>query len=372
MRILHTPVRFYPYTGGVENYVLELGRRLTDRGHEVAVMCADEPHASELSVEGVSVRRLGYLGKVANTNVTPMLPLRLLRERFDILHTHLPTPWSADWSAIVSWMRKKPLVLTYHNDIVGSGFADRIARLYNRTALGLVLRRAERIIVTRQEYLDHSPHLAPYEDKVEVIPVGVDTERFTPAKAADDDGPTIFFLAILDDFHHYKGLDVLLEAMKLVQGELPGARLVVGGSGSLLEHYRDRARALGVEDVEFAGFIPDDELPDVYRRASVFVLPSLSADQEGFGIVALEALACGTPVITTDVVGIAPELEREDAGAVVRPGRAEELARAIIELLQDEARRTEMGRAGRLLAERYGWDAIAGRIEQLYAEVLGR
>ncbi|MDP7494745.1 MAG: glycosyltransferase, partial [Candidatus Undinarchaeales archaeon] len=114
MRILHTPVRFHPYTGGVENYVLELGRRIAARGHEVAVVCADEPHASGCEVDGISVRRLSYLGKIANTNVTPTLPLRLLRERFDILHTHLPTPWSADWSAIVSWMRRKPMVLTYH------------------------------------------------------------------------------------------------------------------------------------------------------------------------------------------------------------------------------------------------------------------
>ena len=128
MKILQTPVRFYPHVGGVENYVYNLSRELVKMGHEMSVVCANEPKTKNYEViEGVKIKRLYYPFKIANTNITPNLPYALSKEGFDLIHTHLPTPWSADWSALISKIKGKPLVLTYHNNIVGFGVASHLA-----------------------------------------------------------------------------------------------------------------------------------------------------------------------------------------------------------------------------------------------------
>lgn len=366
MKILHTPVRLYA-TGGVENYVLNLTRSLADLGHQVSVICSESARDMDCDPR-VSVKALRSYGKIANTNMTPGLPLALLKENFDVLHTHLPTPWSADWSALACMAKKKPLILTYHNDIVGAGYARRLAGLYNSTALNLLLRRSARILVARPRHV--SPRLLPFMDKVEFVPVGVDTEGFHPreAVAAGD----IFFLSVLDSFHRYKGLDVLLEALQAVKAQIPEVMLAVGGSGELLEHYRHKAEALGLEkNVRFEGRISQERLLEIYNGCKLFVLPSLSAEQEGFGIVPLEAMACCRPVVVTDIAGVAADVQRSGAGIVVKPADRNALAQAIISILADQESAARMGMAGRtLVEEKYSWKRVALQVERIYREAM--
>lgn len=372
MKILQTPVRFYPFIGGVENYVYYLSRELVNLGHDVKVICANEPEtAAHETIEGVEISRLRYWGKVANTNITPDLPFKLNEEEFDILHTHVPTPWSADWSRIIANRKNKPLVVTYHNDIIGSGVANHIANFYNKTALKKLLKSADRIIITQPNYLNYSPYLPEYQDKVEVIPNGVDVDKFKPAEVEKSKN-TLFFLSLLDEFHGYKGLEYLLEAVKIVKKTIPDVKLVVGGKGVLLDHYMKKTESMGIsENVEFHGFIPDEEMKDYYSRASIFVLPSISSLQEGFGIVALEALACETPVITTDIVGISADLKDENAGLIVAPKDSSQLADAIIQLLGDVELRLKMGVNGRNLVKAgYTWKGIAQKMEKVYYELV--
>ncbi|MFZ2409941.1 MAG: glycosyltransferase family 4 protein, partial [Candidatus Methanoperedens sp.] len=327
MKILQTPARFYPYTGGVENYTYHLSRELVKLGHEVSVICANEPKSDKKEIDGIKLKKLYFIGKIANTNITPALPLSILKEDFDILHTQLPTPWSADWSAIVSAAKRKPLVLTYQNDIVGTGIADHIAEVYNMTALKFLLKQAAKITISHPNYINFSPHLKKYRKKIVVIPPGVDTGRFQPTDPSIQE--TIFFLSLLDEFHRYKGLDLLLEALKLVKKEIPHIKLKVGGSGKLLQYYREKAASLGLEDnVEFLGHVPDEWIPEHYANCNLFVLPSISASQEGFGIVLLEALASGRPVVTTEIVGMAEDIKKHKAGIVVKPMDTKALADA--------------------------------------------
>jgi glycosyltransferase involved in cell wall biosynthesis len=372
MKILHTPARFYPYTGGVENYVRSLGRELVGLGHQVTVLCANEPKSKEEEfIDGMRVRRLSYVGKIANTNITPRLPLEMMKEDFDLVHAHLPTPWSADWSGFVSALRGRPLVLTYYNDIVGEGVAGRLAALYNRTNLKLLLRRASRIIVIGPEYASFSCHLKGFAEKIEAIPVGVDLERFLPEGTATD-GRTLFFLSVLDRYHRYKGLEDLLFALVSVKRDVPEVKLVVGGGGELLEHYRRLSSQLHIEDnVEFLGFLPEEILAKYYNRSDIFVLPSTSPSQEGFGMVLLEAMACGKPVICTEVAGVAGDVRARGAGLVVEPSSQNELARGISHLLQNGSVARKMGEAGRrLVEERYGWREVARRVEEVYGELV--
>lgn len=377
MRILQTPVRFYPFIGGVENYVYYLSRELVKSGHQVKVVCANQPPSkSEDTIEGIEVKRLSYLGRVANTNITPGLPLALSGEDYDVIHTHIPTPWTADWSVFSSKLKNKPLVVTYHNDIIGNGLAHYIAGIYNSTGLKLVLKRAEKIIITQPGYLHSSSHLMNYQHKIEVIPNGVDLDKFHPKNTYEDEfyhhENTIFFLSLLDEFHKYKGLDYLLNAVKIVKNEISDIKLIVGGKGVLLDHYKQITASMGLEEnVEFMGFIPDEDIAGYYSRASVFILPSVSSLQEGFGIVALEALACKTPVITTEIVGVAKDLEKVKGGMVVPPKNTEKLAEAIIMILKDKKLQEMMGKRGRkLVEEKYTWKGVARSMEKLYKSIL--
>lgn len=365
MRIIQTPPGFYRYSGGVENYVLSLSRELSKLGQDVSIICASERDLDDTVVDGILIKRLGCVGKLANTNITLKLPYVLLKENFDIMHTHLPTPWSADWSAITSRIKSRPLVLTYHNDITGFGTMDYIAKLYNTTMLQFVLSKADAIITSTNRQLK-SPLLRNYSKKIKVIPPGVDTDKFKPARVEKIEN-SIFFLSILDNYHKYKGLEYLIKALRLVREEIKDVKLTVGGDGNLLNYYKEMVVSLGLGgSVEFTGYIPEERILEYYNKHELFVLPSISPIQEGFGIVLLEAMACGIPVVTTNVVGLSEDIEHENAGVVVEPRDVKSLAEAIIKILKNK----KNGRNARKLSERYEWSKTAKKILGVYLDVM--
>jgi glycosyltransferase involved in cell wall biosynthesis len=364
-KIVQTPVRFFPAHGGVERYVLDLSRELLALGYKVTVVCADEPRAEITQFQSIKVIRLPYLGKVANTNITTRLWRTLMLQDFDLIHTHIPTPWSADVSALVSLLKHKPLVVTYHNDLVGQGLSGLVARAYNLTMLHLVLWRASAIIIAQAQYANFSHHLKWHRAKLVTIPVGVSEPAYE--SAGEREPGKVFFMSVLDRHHEYKGLGVLLEGMATVLSHYPNARLVVGGGGELVESYRRQAEGLGIAaHVEFLGIITDADLAFHYGSSSVFVLPSLNR-LEGFGIVALEALSYGTPVITTPVTGSSEFVGRHGAGLVVDAGDPAQLASAIERLLENRAQAEMMGRRGAAaVLDEYGWPGIARQVADTY------
>jgi glycosyltransferase involved in cell wall biosynthesis len=365
LRIIQTPVRFSPAYGGVEKYVLELSKQLVAQGNDVTVVCADEPHAESYAVQGVKTIRLPYIRKVANTNITTRLFNTLMRQNFDIIHTHIPTPWSADISALVSLFKQKPLIVTYHNDLTGQGVNGLFIRLYNSTLLHLVLRRARKIIITQPKYAEHSRHLKLHKKKLITLPLGVTM----PQAVAEDNriADHIAFMSVLDKYHEYKGLDVLLDAMVKVKDRRPQVRLSVGGAGELIPRYKQQAKMLGVSNsVKFLGFLSDNELTELYSSSSVFVLPSLNR-LEGFGIVALEALSYATPVITTHFAGSSEFITRNKAGLIVPPGDAAALAKAIVTLLEDREEARLMGARGAAAVNHdFSWDSIGLQMTGAY------
>lgn len=365
LRIIQTPVRFFPAYGGVEKYVLELSKQLVALGNHVTVVCADEPHSESCAIQGVKAIRLPYIAKVANTNITPRLFGTLMSQNFDVIHTHIPTPWSADISALVSLLRRKRLFVTYHNDLAGQGVSGLIVWFYNFTLLHLVLWRANRIVITQPKYLEYSRHLKLHKKKVITIPLGV---AFPPSvPGVKRNANQVFFMSVLDKYHEYKGLGILLDAMVKVKDRRPEARLLIGSGGELIGKYEQVAKKLGISDsVEFVGYLPDEELAEVYGSSSVFVLPSLNK-LEGFGIVALEALSYATPVITTHFAGSSDFITRNKAGLIVPPGDADVLANAITTLLEDQIEAQSMGIRGAAAVDReFGWDSIARRMLNAY------
>jgi glycosyltransferase involved in cell wall biosynthesis len=367
MNILQTPVRFAS-TGGVETYVRELSSALADQGHNVTVLCAGV-QGSRIPLDSrLRVISLPSRFRLANTDITPSFPARVLAECPDIIHTHLPTPWYADWSGIASELKKIPLVVGYYNDISGTGVYRHISRTYNRIFLPRLLRTAEKIVLLRAEPVPIP--LRQFQDKVVVIPPGIDCTRFAPREEVVTGD--IFFLSVLDRYHEYKGLDVLLRASALVKSRYPGLRIIIGGEGPAKARYQETVRDLGLsENVHFAGLIPEDRLAEYYNRTRIFVLPSTDPTLEGFGIVALEAMASGLPVVTTDVPGVAKDLDTERAGIVVRRHDSVGLADALLYLLDHDDERRWMGQRGRsVAAKRYGWASVAKQFEVLYRELL--
>lgn len=367
MRILEVVVRYPPYVGGVENSVYHVATRLAERGHEVRVVCADEPAGAPPEVEGVSVVRLPWRFKLGNTNLAFGLWEALRGEKPDVIHTHIPTAFFADLAASAADALDVPLVLTYHNDLVGEGMKGLLAGVYNRRRLPRVLERCARVVVTNPLYPRQSPWLDPDDPKLICIPWGVEAERFLPPAEEPALPPPLVvgFLSLLDVHHRYKGLEVLLEALAW----LPEARLRVGGKGEELGWYRQRARELGVEDrVDFLGFIPDAELNAFYGSCHVFALPSTDGRREGFGLVLLEAMACGRPVVTTPIVGVAGDVEPRGVGRLVRPDDPSALAQALggLENLQAMGRR-----ARELVEERYTWERVADDYEALFGSLTG-
>lgn len=372
MKILQTPARFIPYTGGTENYVYNLSKELVNLGHRVKVICANEPDAGNDEFDGIKIDRLRYIIKIANTNITPFLPIKIFQEDVDIIHTHLPHPWAADWSYFISRIKKKPCILTYHNDIAGSGIYSYLAKSYNLIFLPLLLKSVKKIIITHKRYIDYSPYLKDYIKKIEVIPIGVDLEQFKVTPQKNRQQKIILFVGLLDEFHQYKGLHYLIRAMDLIKKETSDIKLFIVGEGILKKEYGKLAHSLDLDrEIDFIGFLPQEKLAEYYNNCDVFVLPSLSCKQEGFGIVLLEAMACGKPVVTTNITGPAEKIREASAGLIVEPRDSNSLAEALIEILKNKNYAREMGiRARKLVEGEYSWDRIATNIEQLYLGVL--
>lgn len=370
-KILQTPIRFYPSIGGVENHVYYLSKELVNNGNFVKVICANEPRSSSTNIHGIFVERLAYLFKITNTNITFSLPLTILRSCFDVLHTHMPTPWAADWSVLIAKVVKKRSVITIHNDMDKAGFLGKIVtKIYLFTLFKLTLTLVDKIIVVNPDWENSftatKKILMPYKKKISVIPNGIDPSLFKKSASSGAKENCLLFISVLDKHHKFKGLDYLLSSLKLVKKDFPDIELVVIGEGELKNYYQQKAALLGLDDnVRFIGEVKQEDLVSYYNAASVFILPS--TEIEGFGIVLLEAMACNVPVIATSIVGTSSAIKKYNTGLVVEPKNAEDLAQAIATILNDPTLAKTMGNNGRkLVEENYDWREIAKQIERLY------
>ncbi|WP_435747075.1 glycosyltransferase family 4 protein [Nocardioides sp. SYSU DS0663] len=344
-----------PSVGGLERYTHEVARALhQDPDFEVVVITTGPSRRTRVDTEdGVTVVRLAPWLRVSNSPVSGWWPVQLRallhRHRVDVVHAHAPTPYLADVATYVAGDR--PVVLTYHSGSLVKGVGgpvDALLRTYERTVLPRVFARADRLVAV-------SPVAATYATgRATVIPPGVDTSAFMPAPAPT--APTVLFVGRLQRTSRWKGVQVLVDAFASIAAEVPEARLRVVGDGDDVPTLRAQASSLGLASrVDWCGPLSGPDLVRAYQEASVVALPSLT-ESESFGMVLVEAMACGRPVVGSRVGGI-PHVVRDGVdGVLVPPGDAAALASALVGLLRDDDRREALGAAGRAAAvETWDW-----------------
>ncbi|KAF5085631.1 GDP-mannose-dependent alpha-(1-6)-phosphatidylinositol monomannoside mannosyltransferase [anaerobic digester metagenome] len=388
MKVMVVTPYFYPHMGGVQKYVYEIGTRLQRQfGHDVTVVCSNWSQEENVvrndRIDDLAVIRLPYQFKISSTPVN-LAWKRALQKIIgsmhpDVVNGHMPVPFIADAAARASAGMQVPYVLTYHNDLTGS---DLLTRAFGRCYYSLLGSRtlclADMIVATSDYYAGRSPHLSKHHQKLRYAAPGVDLKRipggrsdFLHRKYHLNGEKILLYVGHLDRESQHKGVHYLIGAMKTVRASMD-AKLVLAGRGNYIDHYREIAASEGVsEDVIFAGFVPEEEVPLYFNSADLLVLPSCDR-AEGFGMVLIEAQACGTPVIGTEIGGIPYAIEDGATGLIVPPGDAAGLAAAVIKVIDDRDLYQRMAQKGpERVRKLFTWEKSAAAYDRAFREVAG-
>jgi lipopolysaccharide/colanic/teichoic acid biosynthesis glycosyltransferase/glycosyltransferase involved in cell wall biosynthesis len=346
LRVLHVGKYYPPARGGIETVVETLCRGEQESADSQAlVINRNGPTRTEV-VDGVRVVRAGSVATVGAISLAPTLPFRLWRARPDVIVLHEPNPMALVAYALAR--PSEPLVVWIHSEVIRARWQY---RTFYQPFLEFALRRAAAIVVASPP-MAGVPSLAPFREKCVVVPYGLRVDRYTltPSVAARVGSiqrtakrPIVLFVGRLVD---YKGVDVLLRAMPNLEADV-----MIIGDGPRRRSMTDLARDLGVSDrVHFLGEVDHDGLLAWCHACDVVVLPSTTR-QETFGMVQLEAMLCGRPVVSTDLgTGVAWVNQHERTGLIVRPCDPDALHQALQRLVTDPALGRRLGEAGRARA----------------------
>ena len=371
MKVLLLYKDYYPVVGGIENCIRLLARGLRERGVDAHVLVTNTgPDTTREAVDGVPVTRTGRQAHILSTPISLPYFIELRRQALsaDLVHLHAPYP-PAELAQLLLG-RSKPAVITYHSDIVRQ---RRTGKLY-APLLRKVLQRAALVAASSPVYIESSPFLRNVRPKCRVIHFGIATERFAETEQVRgdaqrlrrhyDDFPLLLFIGRL---RHYKGVDVLIRAMHRIK-----AKLLIIGTGPMQEAWQNLAQAEGLVDkVFFLGDASERESLAARYAAELFVLPSTNR-AEALGIVQLEAMACGMPVVCTELGTGTSYVNRNGVtGLVVSPNDPQALAAAINRLLVSPALRAKMGAEGRRrVREAFSFQSMIDSTIAFYQEAL--
>ncbi|HYE59731.1 MAG TPA: glycosyltransferase family 4 protein [Candidatus Kapabacteria bacterium] len=395
MRIAHIVCSFPPYFGGMGNVVFQTANELMNLGHDVVVYTPQYYERKEIRSKEAEpartheplleetidhVKRLTPQLQYGNAAYIPDLAKEL--DEMDIVHLHYPFFGTAH--LVRRWKLRhpdRPLVVTYHMDTHAPGWKGLIFKLYARYWMPRILGTADVLIGSSLDYIKASDArglYAQYPQKWIELPFGVDTDRFKPREKTPqlrelyglrNDVPVLLFVGAMDQAHYFKGVPVFLDALLLLKKHgFPFQALFVG-DGDLRSQFEAKAKWLGLSDtVRFTGYVSDDELPLHYNLGDLFILPSIHQG-EAFGLVLLEAMASGVPVLSTDLPGI--RRIADEGGKVVEPRNPAALADAILGYFNPANNQADWRRMVRTIAEeKYSWGPIASKLSHLYKELV--
>jgi len=359
MRVVLVSPYSWTIPGGVNVHVAALAKHLRARGHEVRVIApADGPVEPGVSALGRTLP-VPWNGSVARLTFGPRVASRikiaLRRTRPDVVHIH--EPFSPSASLLALRAAKMPVVATFHASI-----DSRIYRIAGIPLRRLWRKLAARIAVSKAACMSVERIFGP---GVRIIPNGVETSTYAAVPDADGSGSTILYFGRLES---RKGPQVLVEAIPALRERVPDARIVIAGDGPLRRRLEEAVPAAHRDAVTFTGRFPDDDRLRLLADAAVVCLPAIGG--ESFGIVLVEAMAAGRPIVASAIPGFAA-VARAGLDAVLVPsGDARALADGVAGLLADPAKATALGRSAREAASRFDWDHVTTEIEAVYREAI--
>ncbi|MFA5076208.1 MAG: glycosyltransferase family 4 protein [Patescibacteria group bacterium] len=376
MKIAQVVCSFPPYKGGMGNVALHYSLELAKLGHKITVVV---PHYKEREMPYMNFQLKSFVPWLSHGQAAYLPQLLWQLRHFDIIHLHCPffgTAWPLYWLKKLRPKNTK-LVLTYHMDVVGQGLLARYFYWHGRYLLPQIIKVADKVIVTSSDYIQSSniKELAnKYPDKFIEIPLGVDLKQFKPAAKDKNllekyqittEQKVILFVAALDSAHYFKGLSFLLEVLSQIKDQ--NIKLLVVGRGNLKKDYEQLAVDFNIRDqVNFVGYVNDEDLVKHYNLSDLFVLPSIDKS-EAFGLVLVEAMACGKPVIASNLAGVRSVVDDGVNGLLTEPQNVEDLKEKIMKILDNPELADRFGQAGLAkVKERYNWQSIAKRIDEVY------
>lgn len=368
MKVLQLGKFYPPVKGGMETILALISERTAQHVQNRVLVANSSASTIEERHGSVEVRRSAALTRIGAVAVCPRMPFELAREDADLIVLHEPNPM-----ALVAYFLARPrgrLIVWYHSDVIRPSWRY---RLFYRPFLRFALSRAVRIVVSSPTLGRSAPELQDFQAKCAVIPFGVEPRNFDASDAIltraseirrEVNQPIVLFVGRLVP---YKGVDVLLEALT----GLNACGLIVG-DGPLRTALEARARELDLAGrVRFLGSVASDELAAVYRACNVFVLPSVTR-QEAFGVVQLEAMAAGKPVVSTDVgTGVGWVNRHGETGYVVPPRDPVALREALRRILADPTLQKSMGdAAARRVRSTFTLERMIDETLALYRDVM--
>jgi len=367
MKVCFVSKHYPPYAGGLENRVRDLGGWLIGRGVGVVVLTSHEGGTRGREVvDGVEVRRSHPWLSLFNAPFLPGTLLGLLREDYDLIDVNLPDPFGGLCALAASVLRGKPLTVTYHADIVRGGLLHLPFKLLYRPFEWLLLSRASRVFVTSPDYAASSPSMRGFMGKVVVAPSFIDPSKYHPGvdgRPVRSRFPGRKIVLFVGRLVPYKGVDVLLEAASKVD-----AVFLIVGEGPMEAALRGKSH--GLSNVAFEGRVGDDLLSSYYGGCDVLALPSVTR-QEAFGLVLVEAMACGRPVVSSGFSGMPYVVG--DAGLLVEPGDSKALSEALNRILSDPGLASELGGRGVCrVRELFTRDVVCEKIFSVYKSLVLR
>ena len=365
--------------GGVGEVVYNLSLKLAQLGHEIYVFTTSADSKDHIeNYKNITIFRYGRRFKIADTDISLSLLNGALKHDLDVVHLHLGSPPATLAALGYIKKRKKPFVVTHHLDPewnYGSIIRRILVFIYAKYYVKKALSRSDVVIALSEHFLNMSKFLGDYRTKIEIIPNGINLEDFdtpyTKIEARErlgvsPDDRIILFVGALTE---RKGPQVLLRAMPIILRDAPDSKVViVGSSTDYLKSLEKLAHDLDIEsNIEFTGFVDDATKVMYYKSADVFVLPSFS---ESFGIVLLEASACGLPLVVSNLEAFRAIVRDGYNGIFTKTGDEKDSAEKIVHLLKNEDVRNVMGENARKKAEKYSWKKIAEETEKVYKELV--
>lgn len=363
MKILRVASDLYPsVVGGVGLHAHEMSKWQAKMGHDVTVYTSNiDGRPQQEQLDGYEVVRFKPIVKSLGNAIMPnMLPELLKNEKeFDVIHAHSHLFFSTNLCSLVRKIKSTPLVITNHG-LISQTAPQWVQMLYLPTVAKWTYDAADRVICYTEEDKLMLEDLGVDHSKIAVIHNGIDTDLFSPGgKGKNKEWKQILWVG---RFTPGKGVEYLIDAFKMLLDDFPEAKLVMVGRGPMREVIEEKT--VGLSNVSIQDFVPNSELPNLYRDSDVFVLPSL---YEGFPRTIMEAMACGVPIVCTDLPQFAEIVN--DCGLVVPVGDSRGLASSIGEILSGESLSKRLGENGRKTAvKNYSWEDTVRKTINVYRD----